>query len=180
MTARGNPCHLHQPEIYASTGFIFICPGRYEEKECRPCSGQTGQGLKDGLAHLHRLRPDWFPSADRYDYLITNAWDRVEYKAKTGRSMPTSVEVAVRRNVERLYSEIARLDRVIACGEQAHLAVHLCTEFLGYSGVVAYAPHTSRQALGCPNAAAYEGAIQRWAEGIIGQLEAAPNRMGAS
>jgi len=94
--------------------------------------------------------------------------------------MPTSVEVAVRRNVERLYSEISRLDRVIACGEQAHLAVHICTEFLGYSGVAAYTSHTSRQALGCPNAAAYEGAIQRWAEGIIGQFEAAPNRLGAS
>lgn len=170
MTAHRKHCHINRPNKQSPTGFVFICPGRHEEQESKPCARQTGQGLEDGLAHLHRLRPDWFKSSSRYDYLITNAWDQIEYKARTGRSVPTAVEVATRRNVERLYSEIRHLKRVVACGELAHLAVRLCVEFLGYGGSVAYVSHTSRQALGCPTAATYGDAIESWAQDVVGNL----------
>ena len=62
MAAIGNPCRLHQPEIYTATGFIFTYSGRYEEREIRPCSGQTRQDRKYGLGAWRQWRdpgPGW-------------------------------------------------------------------------------------------------------------------------
>ena len=166
-------CHINRPPKSVSTGFVFICPGRYEEKAGRPCAGQTGKGLDDALSHLTQLRHDLCPSLDRYDYLITNAWPHVEFVMKTGRSLPEANEIAVRKNIERLRGEIEGLSHIVACGGLAHLAVRMCTEFLGYTGQVAYVAHTSRQALGCPTADQYDEALHGWARRVVGQFRGA-------
>jgi len=164
-------CHISRPDYPSSAGFVFICPGRYEETNGRPCVGQTGAGLENGLRHLSARRPDLFPSTRRYDYLITNAWHHVEFVAKTGRSVPFPIEVATRQNTERLCTEIRPLTHVVACGTLAHLAVKLCADFLGYDGTIAYVAHTSRQALGCPSVEHYDQAMSDWASQVIEQLD---------
>ncbi len=151
-------------------GFVFICPGRFEEREGRPCAGQTGKGLDDGLSYLVRLRQDLFASRNRYDYLITNAWPQVEYKKKTNRSVPDCSDVTPRQNIERLFAEIKGLSHVVACGELAHIAVRISVEFLLFSGKVAYVKHTSRQSLGCPTKDQYEGTLNDWAQSVVKQF----------
>jgi hypothetical protein len=169
------PCYIRRPLLPSTTGFVFICPGRLEENAGYPCAGQTGQGLNAGLAQLTRLRGDLFPSRDRFDYLITNAWIHPEYRTRPGqprpRSLPELMEVVTRQNIERLHSEILELNHVVACGELAHLAVRLCVEFLNYSGNVAYVEHTSRQALGCPTNDRYDEVIKAWAKRVIAQFD---------
>ena len=109
-TAHAQPC----PE--ARTGFVFICPGRHEANRGYPCAAGTGANLNRVLEVLHQRRSDLFPSASRWQYVVTNSWDRVEYPALTGRSVPTEGEVLMPANLERLAREIAALERVVAFG----------------------------------------------------------------
>ncbi|MBU2571110.1 MAG: hypothetical protein KJ725_13995 [Gammaproteobacteria bacterium] len=170
MTERDISCHLHSPNIPGQVGFVFICPGRFEEKEGRPCAGQTGKVLDDGLSHLVKIRHDLFTSRNRYDYLITNAWPQVEYRDKTNRTVPKCIEVTSKQNIQRLFSEINGLSHVVACGELAHIAVRICVDFLKFSGKVAYAKHTSRQSLGCPTKCQYESTVKDWANSVVQQF----------
>jgi hypothetical protein len=170
MTEQETLCHIHWPKNAGQVGFVFICPGRFEEREGRPCAGQTGRVLDDGLSHLVQMRDDLFTSQNRYDYLITNAWPQVEYKESTNRSVPKCSEVTSKQNIQRLFSEINGLSHVVACGELAHLAVRICVEFLNFSGNVAYVKHTSRQSLGCPTKGQYESTVKDWAKSVFQQF----------
>ncbi|OOE92016.1 hypothetical protein BZG76_09240 [Salinivibrio sp. AR647] len=170
MTEQGTLCHIHRPKDSGQVGFVFICPGRFEEREGRPCAGQTGRVLDDGLCHLVQMRGDLFTSRNRYDYLITNAWPQVEYKKSTNRSVPNCIEVTSKQNIQRLFSEINGLSHVVACGELAHLAVRICVEFLNFSGNVAYVKHTSRQSMGCPTKEQYDSTVRDWAKSVIQQF----------
>lgn len=165
-----DPCHIWVPMHPSTTGFVFLCPGRHEKNKNRPCAGATGRNLDDGLVHLARLRRAIFPSANRYDYLLTNSWPTIEYRAATERSGCDWHELVAKGNLERLHDEIKDLKTVIACGEEARVAVQLCAEFLGLKATFAYASHTARAALGCPTKDAYPLVIRAWAEGIASQL----------
>ena len=70
-------CHINKPENDCKTGFVFICPGRVEENKRKPCAGQTGINLQDGLAYLNSKMDNIFPYTERYSYFITNAWSKV-------------------------------------------------------------------------------------------------------
>ena len=106
LSERETLCHIHRVEPPSLVGFVFICPGRAEEREGRPCAGQTGKVLDDGLSHLVQMRNDLFTSRNRYDYLITNAWPEVEHKKKTKRSIPKCIEVTSKQNIGRLFLKL--------------------------------------------------------------------------
>ncbi|WP_454902887.1 hypothetical protein [Variovorax gossypii] len=125
-------------------------------------TGPSGS-LLDGNQHT-------FPDKTRNNYLITNAWSRVEYRAKTGRSVPTEEEVTSAENIARLFQEVRSLQFVIACGVLAHVAVAECQSLFGLQAVVAKVTHTSRQALGCPRREELEGRIQQWADSVVSQI----------
>lgn len=164
-------CHIALPVGKCEVGFVFICPGQYEEKYGIPCSGQTGRMLEAAIPLLFEKLPTIFSSATRKDYLITNAWAQVEYRKKTSRSRPRKSEVLSHENLEGLYHEVKSLQYIVACGILAHNAVERCRTDFQLKAVVARAPHTSRQALGCPTNADLPGRLDRWAVSVVGQFQ---------
>lgn len=163
--------HL-QPAPGATTGFVFICPGRFEAARGYPCAAGTGANLARALVELSRMAPDLFPSASREKYVVTNAWDRVEYPALTGRSVPTEAEVLQPDNLSRLRDEIAQLAVVVACGAQAHAALRQLQETAGRPLRVAYARHLSQRAVNSIRGPAdTPGRIRAWCAELLGQLQ---------
>ena len=99
---------------------VFSCPGRHEEVAGHPAAGITGRNLERILSLLSKAlhRSD----LTRSDITITNAWPKVEYKSKTGRSEATAREVNAPENLERLQQELEEItDFVIFCGETARV-----------------------------------------------------------
>ncbi|MBK6359886.1 hypothetical protein [Candidatus Skiveiella danica] len=164
-------CYISFPPVKGNVGFVFICPGRFEERAGKPCAGQTGKILEVALPFLCALKPNIFLSENRYSYLITNAWPVVEYKEKTNRSVPTRFEVSAIETVARLYAEIKDLQYVVACGNLAHLAVELCKTNHGLKAAVAKATHTSRQAFGCPTNEELPIRLWEWADQVAKQFK---------
>ncbi len=169
-TYRPPSCHLELPKFPSGVGFVFICPGRYEEKQGRPCAGQTGVMLEAALPLLFAKRPQIFPSPERDHYLITNAWPTVEYKGKTMRSVPLKSYIMLEQNIERLYHELKGLQYIVACGKLAHLVLDLCRQNFPLQAAVAQVSHTSRQALGCPTKADLPNRLDQWAESVVQQF----------
>ena len=160
-----------QPCPGARTGFVFICPGRFEAQRGYPCAAGTGANLARALTVLHALEPALFTSPDRLMYVITNSWGKVEYPALTGRSVPGVDEVLRPPNLERLAQELVGLEVVVACGAQAHAALHALHEHGAGHLRVAEARHLSQRSVNMiagPNDTA--GRITRWCEGVLAQL----------
>ncbi|MEO8278932.1 MAG: hypothetical protein ABI564_04525 [Ideonella sp.] len=159
-----------QPSPGARLAFVFICPGRFEASRGYPCAAGTGANLARVLIELNRRAPALFPSPQRAAYVITNAWAQVEYPALTGRSVPSESEVLEPSNLMRLESEIAAVERVIACGAQAHAAMRAIAARRP-ALEVAYARHLSQRSVnmiaGGSNTAER---IARWADLVLGQL----------
>src|SRR5690554_37339 len=63
----------NNPKNDNKVGFIFSCPGFYEEERGRVCAGKTGKNLNCILEILGKNLKNLFPSSDRYEYFITNA-----------------------------------------------------------------------------------------------------------
>ena len=112
------------------TAFVFSCPGQEEEKSGLLVNGQTGRNLDMLLHFLHQKRPDLFPSEDRYYYRITNSSERIHYKARDGRTEPSSAEIKAPDNLERLTGDIKDYDVVITFGRGATEAVSLLADKL--------------------------------------------------
>ncbi|MBK9361253.1 MAG: hypothetical protein IPM99_09125 [Rubrivivax sp.] len=162
-----------QPCPGARTGFVFICPGRHEASRGYPCAAGTGANLNRVLAVLHARRPDRFASADRRAYVITNAWQAVEYPALTGRSVPTEAEVLAPANLARLAAEVETLDLVVACGAQAQAAVRALTATGRLQAHAAFGRHLSQRAVNMiPGGADTPSRIERWCDDLIAQLDA--------
>lgn len=99
--------------------FVFSCPGQEEDKLGRPTAGQTGENLDVFLKTLFDKS-----SVDRYDYRITNAFDKVFYESKDGRTEATQEEVLAESNIKRLHQELFDIeDVIIAFGNKAKLAL---------------------------------------------------------
>ena len=161
----------HQPSPGARTGFVFICPGRFEAQRGYPCAAGTGANLRRALVVLNERFPVRFPSADRSAYVVTNSWPIVEFPALTGRSVPTVDEVLGADNLRRLGRELAGLDAVVACGSQAHAAVRALHESGGLRTDLAKARHLSQRSVNMiPGAGDTAGRIALWCEGVIAQL----------
>lgn len=168
VTNAAKRCHLHC--VNGKTGFVYTVPGRHEEKAERPVYGATGTNLNYGLAFLHDLCPEIFHSIDRYDYDITNVQEEPEYKAKTGRSLPTKAEVLDPKMLRRLHNEVKHLQYVVVCGKLTEIAFREMINLYGFNGKVAYVAHTSRQGLGCPKREHYPQAMRKWADEVVTQL----------
>ncbi|TSE23425.1 hypothetical protein Tsedi_02206 [Tepidimonas sediminis] len=173
MTVPGLAPH-HQPCPGAATGFVFICPGRFEAQRGYPCAAGTGANLARVLVELHRRDPRRFASPHRADYVVTNAWARVEYPALTGRSVPTVEEVLAPDNLARLAAELAGLRWVVACGAQAHAAVRALRAAGRLAAAIACERHLSQRSInGIRTGADTTGRLARWCEGVLQQLDAA-------
>ncbi len=117
-------CPAHRPgdAPEVRTAFLASCPGRLEEQAGRPLAGQSGRNLRAALPSLRaQFGPEWFPSLVLDDYTLTNAWDRVEYPALTGRSEATSAEVLAPENIAAVRARTvdAGLVRIVALGARA-------------------------------------------------------------
>jgi len=172
ILAGGATPHL-QPCAGARTGFVFICPGRHEANRGYPCAAGTGANLNRVLAVLHARRPDWFGSADRAKYVITNSWSNVEYPALTGRSVPTEAEVLAPDNLVRLAAEIASLQLVVACGAQAQAAVRALSAAGQLTARTAFGRHLSQRSVNMI-AGGHDtpSRIARWCDNLLDQLSA--------
>ena len=174
-----------QPCPGARTGFVFICPGRFEARRGYPCAAGTGANLLRVLAALHERLPAQFPSPDRSKYVITNSWEKVEYPALTQRSVPTIAEVLDDANLARLAAEIAALETVVACGAHAHAAVRALAERGAIRARLAYGRHLSQRSVNMiAGASDTPGRIGVWCDGVVAQLRggaaAARNEAGAA
>ncbi|WP_334134980.1 hypothetical protein [Tepidimonas sp.] len=163
----------HQPCPGARTGFVFICPGRFEAQRGYPCAAGTGANLARVLLQLHQRDPLRFPSPQRADYVITNAWARVEYPALTRRSVPTLEEVLEAANLQRLAHELAGLHWVVACGVQAHAAVRALHAHGLLRAAIACERHLSQRSInGIRDAADTATRLARWCDGVLAQFGA--------
>jgi hypothetical protein len=169
-TYRESGCHIAVPKVQNQVGFVYICPGRHEERLGKPCAGQTGVMLESALLLLHAKKPEIFWSSERQHYLITNAWPHVEYKKKTHRSVPLVSEISSHENLERLYHEIKLLQYIVACGKLAHVAVDRCRKAFRLESVVAQVSHTSRPALGYPTNEDLPVRLDEWAYSVVKQF----------
>lgn len=98
---------------------VFSCPGQEEDKLGRPTAGQTGENLNTFLAKLTNNL-----TVDRYDYRITNAYDKVFYQSKDGRTEATTAEILSSENIQRLANEVSDIDYIIiAFGNKAKMAL---------------------------------------------------------
>ena len=161
----------HQPCAGATTGFVFICPGRFEASRGYPCAAGTGANLVRALVELHARRPDVFCSALREKYVITNAWDRVEYPALTGRSVPTEVEVVQATVLDRLHAEIEALDTIVACGLQARAALQALSAQGRLRAHTAFCRHLSQRSVNMiVGGTDTPSRIRLWCEALLAQL----------
>ncbi|MGQ9725064.1 MAG: hypothetical protein ACUVVU_06895 [Tepidimonas sp.] len=161
----------YQPCPGARTGFVFICPGRFEAQRGYPCAAGTGANLGRVLVELHRRDPVRFASMHRVDYVVTNAWPQVEYPALTGRSVPTLAEVLQPNNLRRLAAELAGLQWVVACGALAHEAVRALRDGGRLVAQAAYGCHLSQRALNTMRGATdTAGRVALWAAAVVQQL----------
>ena len=107
----------------SSVAFMFACPGQKEQEAGRVVAGNTGKNLDrllSSLSHSFNIKiRNLFPSANRYDYLITNASDIIHYPALDGKSLPLKTEYMKEENIERLCEELKETKFVVAFGTQA-------------------------------------------------------------
>ena len=165
----GTP-HL-QPCAGARTGFVFICPGRFEASRGFPCAAGTGANLARALLRLHARLPARFPDPNRLAYVITNSWANVEYPALTGRSVPNEAEVLTDDNLNRLAAELVGLKTIVACGAQAHAALRALIDRGQTAADIAFARHLSQRSVNMiPGGSDTPGRVERWCDAVLGQL----------
>lgn len=105
--------------------FVFSCPGQEEEKSGRVCTGRTGEHLDYLVGLLNDERPDVFKYRDRYSYRITNASDRVYYKATTDSTEAPDSDIKDPINIARISDEVKNAKYILCMGRKAHTAVEL-------------------------------------------------------
>ncbi len=107
--------------------FVFSCPGRYEEINCKPAAKTTGKNLEILMNIINKkLNTNDFK---RGKVMITNSWPTVEYPEKTGRSEATKKEILNINNLNRLGKELKDITKIIiGCGKKAELAVKILNE----------------------------------------------------
>ncbi|MXW92373.1 MAG: hypothetical protein F4114_09050 [Rhodospirillaceae bacterium] len=148
------------------TAFVLSAPGKAECKAQRPAAGQTGITLTSALSTFHGAEPGIFPSLCLDDYTLVNAWDKVEYKARTGRTEATNAEILGVANICRLAQCFQYMDAIVALGDKAQLAVDTAWP----AGTIFTGDHPSLQRLNrayrsCANAPSKRriGRTRQWA-----------------
>ena len=138
-----NACHLNIGNKKNKVAFVFSCPGQSEEKAQKPVTGQTGKNLDALLVYLNKKNSTIFRDTDRYAYRITNAWDKVEFESRTGRTEARTKEIVDAKNVSRVKRELDGMDVVIFFGKKAQRIERL----IDFSGIVLTVRHLSLQSI---------------------------------
>lgn len=122
---------------------VFSCPGQEEDKLGRPTAGQTGENLDTFLEQFTGST-----SVNRYDYRITNAYDKVFYESKDGRTEATTAEILSDNNLQRLFNEVADIDKVIiSFGKKAKMALDAVAKQFPLKAKVIETKHLGLQSL---------------------------------
>ena len=130
--------------------FVFSCPGQEEENSNPPgpAKGQTGKNLEVVLNVLTgRYDLNGF---NRNDIVITNSWDKVEYKELTNRSEATCSEILEDNNLNRLSKELKNINKyIVVCGENAKSAINALkyAKKLPASVKIIYVEHLSNRGI---------------------------------
>ena len=136
---------VHYCEGRYPVAFVFSVPGSHEVTSGEPVAGVTGENLKYSLKHLHAKLPSVFPSIERYEYRITNAYSEPIAKSRGDKSSQASnSQVLEPDNVARVFHELDGCSLVILCGVKAQL---LAQAVLLSGRTVVCTWHTSNQAL---------------------------------
>lgn len=139
---------MHQSSHYnhgksKKIAFVFSCPGQEEDKLGKPTAGQTGDNLDVFLKELFNKN-----SINRYDFRITNAFDKVFYESKDGRTEATTQEIISLENLERLYDEISDIENVIiAFGKKAKMALDEVSRKFNLKAKIVETKHLGLQSL---------------------------------
>ncbi|MFJ7982185.1 uracil-DNA glycosylase family protein [Lysinibacillus xylanilyticus] len=137
-------CHFEKG-LKDDITIVLSCPGQEEEIENKPAAGKTGSNLGTVLATINGQNElSW----NRRDVTITNAWNKVEYKGKTGRTEATKKEVLSDENLKRLYNEIKDTkEYIVAFGYLAEQVLEELNTKHQLNVKVLSAPHLSLQRL---------------------------------
>ena len=138
-----NTCHFNMGKKKNKVAFVFSCPGQNEEKAQKPVAGQTGKNLDALLVYLNKKNSTIFRDTDRYEYRITNAWDKVEFESRTGRSEATQKEIKEEENLLRIENELKGMNTLILFGDRAQYIESL----LNFTGKIIESRHLSLQSI---------------------------------
>jgi uracil-DNA glycosylase len=129
--------------------FVFSCPGQEELNSEKLVFGQTGRNLESLLEELKRrdfIKEDF---KDRYDFTITNSYNKVHYKGyldkNDKRTEPLLSEVRTSENIERLTTELKEAEIIICFGKRPKIALEICKNNL--KARVLYSRHLGLQSL---------------------------------
>ena len=74
------------------------------------------------LTHLNNWNAILFPSADRYQYRITNASTKIMYAGKgDGKTQDQDSNIIAKANIDRINKQLSRCEVIILCGAKAQL-----------------------------------------------------------
>lgn len=136
-------CHFCEGSILIA--FVFSVPGATESRDGAPVAGDTGENLSSALEHLHSARPRLFPSLNRYDYRITNAFQEPTAEALGHkRSEASDSDVRSPLNVQRVLADLDGCSLVILSGNKAKL---LATDIRNAEMAVIEVPHVGNKGL---------------------------------
>ncbi len=119
-------CNYGKSDV--NIAFVFACPGKFELKNNKVLSGNTGKNLNLLLEKLYEWNKTIFPYKDRYDYLLTNASEYVYYSGYPEETCKTTLpklrsDVYEKNNILRLCNELKNKKYVILFGEHARKGV---------------------------------------------------------
>jgi uracil-DNA glycosylase len=164
--------------------FVFSVPGGDEKRNGKPIAGDTGENLDSALVHLHSAQPRLFPSLNRYDYRITNAFpEPIAVALGHNASEARDSEVKTPRNIQRVLSELEGCNLVVLCGNKARL---LAPAILDSGRIVIEVPHVGNKGLNGKYAvpthiksassfARRKHRVQLWASAVLQQAGASQN-----
>lgn len=128
---------------------IFSCPGQLEQIHNKLVFGKTGCNLEFLLKELKGrdfIKEDF---KDRYDFTITNSYNKVHYKGyldkNDKRTEPLLSEVRTSENIERLTTELKEAEIIICFGKRPKVALEICKDSL--KAKILYSRHLGLQSL---------------------------------
>lgn len=109
--------------------FVFPCPGNEEHKANKPLVGRNGEFLNQVLFQLQKEKYSHkfiFDSADRYDYSIFYASEKIHYREYDGMTEPSCKEICDKENIDRLSKELSGFKFIVTFGSKAYCAAQMC------------------------------------------------------
>ncbi len=172
-------CHYWEGSI--PLAFVFSVPGADEMRSGKPVAGDTGENLESALAHLHSAKPTLFPSVNRYDYRLTNAFpEPIAVALGHGASEAEISEVKAPGNIQRVLRELDGCSLVVLCGNRAK---QLAPAIRDSGRTVIEVPHPGNKGLNGKFQASSQllphvrrmHRVEKWANAVLQQACRSPN-----